>query len=289
MLQATGLEDCVAARRGDVAALIGRIRSELACDTPAAQPACGVTFRFIAQVVRDAPLDQVFIRAAIAAALIRAEQQVVALNFVGPEDALIARRDYTRHMQIIRFLAPDVPVALHAGELWLGLVPPTDLTFHIREAIEIGGARRIGHGVSLAFEHDMEGLLAEMRAREVAVEINLTSNDLILGVRGKDAPLSTYLAAGVPVVLSTDDAGVSRITLSNEYFRAARDYGFGYRQFKDIAREALVYSFLDEDQKRTELARFDRACREFEQSVASAQSPIDNALALLRAAVNPAI
>jgi len=108
-------------------------------------------------------------------------------------------------------------------------------------------------------------------------------------VRGKDAPLSTYLAAGVPVVLSTDDAGVSRITLSNEYFRAARDYGFGYRQFKDIAREALVYSFLDEDQKRTELARFDRACREFEQSVASAQSPIDNALALLRAAVNPAI
>jgi len=288
-LQATGLEDCVAARRGDVAALIGRIRSELGCDTPAAQPACGVTFRFIAQVVRDAPLDQVFIRTAIAAALIRAEQQVVALNFVGPEDALIARRDYTRHMQIIRFLVPDVPVALHAGELWLGLVPPTDLTFHIREAIEIGGARRIGHGVSLAFEHDMEGLLAEMRAREVAVEINLTSNDLILGVRGKDAPLSTYLAAGVPVVLSTDDAGVSRITLSNEYFRAARDYGFGYRQFKDIAREALVYSFLDEDQKRTELARFDRACREFEQSVASAQSPIDNALALLRAAVNPAI
>src|SRR5262245_56155807 len=89
-------------------------------------------------------------------------------------------------MQIIRFLANDVPVALHAGELWLGLVPPPDLTFHIRAAIEIAGARRIGHGVSLAFERGMEGLLAEMRARPVVVEINLTSNDLILGVRGKD-------------------------------------------------------------------------------------------------------
>src|SRR5215468_8469542 len=126
---------------------------------------CGVTFRYIVQVNRNNPPDEVFVQTAIAAALIRAEPRMVALNFVGPEDSLVARRDYTRHMQIIRFLANDVPVALHAGELWLGLVPPPDLTFHIREAIEIAGARRIGHGVALAFERDMEGLLAEMRAR----------------------------------------------------------------------------------------------------------------------------
>jgi adenosine deaminase len=99
---------------------------------------------------------------------------VVALNFVQPEDYLIARRDYTRHMQIVGFLAKDVPVALHAGELWLGLVPPQDLTFHIREAVEIAGAHRIGHGVTLAFERDVAGLLAEMRARPVVVEINLS-------------------------------------------------------------------------------------------------------------------
>jgi adenosine deaminase len=135
----------------------------------------------------------------------------------------VARRDYTRQMKIIRFLAKDVPVALHAGELWLGLVPPSDLSFHIRQAIEIADAQRIGHGVSLAFERDAEGLLAEMRARPVVVEISLTSNDLILGVRGKEHPLPAYLAAGVPVVLSTDDAGLSRIDLTNEYFRAARD------------------------------------------------------------------
>ena len=47
-------------------------------------------------------------------------------------------------MQIIRFLANDVPVALHAGELWLGLVPPPDLTFHIREAIKIGEDGDVG-------------------------------------------------------------------------------------------------------------------------------------------------
>jgi adenosine deaminase len=285
-LEANGLADCVAATRTGLATAIGRIRNELACDSSTPQPPCAVTFRFIAQVLRNDPLDDVFIRTAIAAALIRAEPLIVALNFVGPEDALVARRDYTRQMQIIRFLTPDVPVALHAGELWLGLVPPPDLTFHIREAIEIAGARRVGHGVSLAFERDKEGLLAEMRARPVAVEINLTSNDLILGTRNKE-PFPTYVAAGVPVVLSSDDAGVSRISLGNEYFRAARDYGFGYRELKAIARNALIYSFLDEGQKRVELARFDDASRKFERLVVSAQSPLDNAVALIRAAVNP--
>ena len=279
-LEASGLGDCVAATRNGVTASIGKITTALACDTRNAQPGCGVTFRYILQINRNNSPDEVFVQTAIAAALIRADPRIVALNFVGPEDNFVARRDYTRHMQIIRFLAHDVPVALHAGELWLGLVPPPDLTFHIREAIKIAGARRIGHGVTLAFERDMEDLLTEMRARPVVVEINLTSNDLILGVRGKDHPLPTYLAAGVPVVLSSDDAGISRIDLTNEYLRAARDYGLEYRALKAIARNALIYSFLDD-----ELARFDRASAEFERSMASRQSPLQNAVALIKAAV----
>ena len=284
-LEASGLDDCVAATRDGMTAATGKVTTALACDARNAQPGCGVTFRYILQINRNNSPDEVFVRTAIAAALIRAEPRIVALNFVGPEDNFVARRDYTRHMQIIRFLANDVPVALHAGELWLGLVPPPDLTFHIRAAIEIAGARRIGHGVSLAFERGMEGLLAEMRARPVVVEINLTSNDLILGVRGKDHPLPAYLAAGVPVVLSSDDAGISRIDLTNEYVRAARDYGLGYRMLKAIARNALIYSFLDEGQKRDELKRFDRACAEFERSVAGRQTPLQNAVALIKAAV----
>jgi len=124
-----------------------------------------------------------------------------------------------------------------------------------------------------------------MRARPVVVEISLTSNDLILGVRGKDHPLPAYLAAGVPVVLSTDDAGVSRIDLTNEYFRAARDYALGYRELKTIARNALRYSFLDAEQKRDQLERFDQRTAEFERSVVGRQSPLRNAVALIKAAV----
>ncbi len=205
------------------------------------------------------PLEEVFVQTAAAAALVRAEANVVALNFVQPEDNRIARRDYSTHMRMIGFLAKDIPVALHAGELWLGLVPPEDLTFHIRQAVEIGGARRIGHGTALSFERDMTGLLAELRRRGVTIEISLTSSDLILGVRGAAHPLPTYLAAGVPVVLSTDDAGVSRIDLTNEYVRAAREHGLGYFTLKALARNALLHAFLPEPQKRAELERFDRS------------------------------
>ena len=112
-------------------------------------------------------------------------------------------------------------------------------------------------------------------------------NDVILGVRGKDHPLPAYLAAGVPVVLSSDDAGVSRITLSNEYFRAARDYGLGYWELKAIARNALLYSFLDDGQKRKELERFERSSEEFERSEASRQSVGRKALVLVKAALAP--
>ena len=284
-LEASGLAECVAAKRNDLAAALGKISAALACDAANTQAGCGVAFRYIVQVYRDNTPDEVFVQTATAAALIRSEPRLVGLNLVGPEDYLVARRDYTRHMEIIRFLAKDVPVALHAGELWLGLVPPADLTFHIRQAVEIAGARRIGHGVTLAFERDAQDLLAQMRARPVVVEINLTSNDLILGVRGKDHPFPVYVAAGVPVVLSSDDAGVSRIDLTNEYFRAARDYGLGYPELKAIARNSLTYSFLDDTQKRDQLERFERRCAEFERSVASRQSPLSKAVALIKAAV----
>jgi adenosine deaminase len=140
-----------------------------------------------------------------------------------------------------------VGVTLHAGELTLGLVPPDDLRFHIREAVEVAKARRIGHGVDLAYERDALQLLAEMKRRNVLVEICLTSNDVILGVKGPQHPLPSYLQAGVPVTLVTDDEGVSRIDLTNEYLRAAETYGLGYRQLKQFSRNSLTYSFLAGD------------------------------------------
>jgi len=222
---------------------------------------CGVSYKYIAQISRNNDEASVFVQTAFAAALIRADRRVAGLNFVGPEDYRIAREDYSRHMEMIGFLAKDVAVALHAGELWIGFVPPEDLTFHIRQAVEVAGARRIGHGVALAYERRSNELLDAMRRKPVAVEINLTSNDVILGVRGKDHPLMAYWAARVPIVLSTDDMGVSRIDLSNEYVRAARDYPFGYRELNKIARNSIDHSFLDAAEKDTQIKKFERQVR----------------------------
>lgn len=286
-LERAGLAEAVATKAQQLTALVARIEALLACGGDRSKPGCGVTFRFIAQVNRNSAPAEVFAQTAHAAALVRkAPGIVVGLNYVGPEDYRISLRDYRTHMKWIAFLAgADVPVALHAGELWLGLVPPGDLDFHIREAVETAGARRIGHGTAVGFEHDMGSLLTEMRRRGVTIEIALTSSDVILGVRGQEHPISTYLAAGVPVTLATDDAGVSRIDLSNEYYRAARDHGLGYRRLKAIAHTALSHSFLADGEKQRELARLDDAFTAFERSIADEQPALSRFGALIRALV----
>lgn len=286
-VRAAGLDAVVATRTADLQGLVRRIDAILGCSAARTEPGCAVSYRFIAQVNRNSAPAEVFAQTAMNAALVRAVPGIVAgLNYVGPEDFRISLRDYRMHMGWIGFLAgADVPVALHAGELWLGLVPPPDLAFHIREAVEVAGARRIGHGTAVGFERDSAGLLAEMRRRGVAVEIALTSSDVILGVRGRAHPITTYLAAGVPVTLATDDAGVSRIDLTNEYLRAARDHGLSYRQLKALARTALLKAFLPEPERRAGLDRLDAAFAAFEQEVAAAMPPLARAAALLRALV----
>jgi adenosine deaminase len=90
--------------------------------------------------------------------------------------------------------------------------------------------------------------------------------------------LRTYLAAGVPVVLSTDDAGVSRIDLTNEYVRATREHGLDYYALKTVAHNALQYSFLDEAEKEKEkvkeLKSLDRSFTAFEAGTAEEFSPL---------------
>ncbi len=189
----------------------------------------------------------VFTQLLYAFELARADRRVVGINLVAPEDDRVARRDYRLQMRMVGWLAdayPGVSIALHAGELTLGLVPPSDLRFHIREAVEVAKAKRIGHGVAIGYERDALQLMKEMKERDVLVEICLTSNDVILGVKGPQHPFPDYLRIGVAVTLATDDEGISRIDLTNEYLRAAVTYGLGYRELKHLARNSLTYAFL---------------------------------------------
>jgi adenosine deaminase len=94
------------------------------------------------------------------------------------------------------------------------------------------------------------------------VEINLTSNDVILGVSGAEHPLPLYGKFGVPVALSTDDEGVSRIDLTHEYVRAVETYGFTYPELKQMVRASIEHSFLPGASLWKEPDRFDHPVSE---------------------------
>ncbi len=217
------------------------------CKGPSPTPACAVTTRYLYTAIRTVPPAQVFAQLALGFALVEADPRFVGVNIAAPEHDPVAVRDYALHMRMIAWLKvrhPGVALSLHAGELTLGLVPPRDLAFHIRDAVQVAGARRIGHGIDISYETDAAALLKQMARDHVAVEINLTSNAVILGVKGRAHPLSLYREVGVPVVLSTDDEGVSRSDMTNEYVRAVTEQGLRYADLKQIVRDGLHYSFL---------------------------------------------
>ena len=210
---------------------------------------CDVEIRYLAQVIRTFSPIQVYAQTLFAFKLIEADPRVVGLNFVAPEDDPIALRDYRLHMSFISDISKQFTnfsngIALHAGELTLGLVPPKHLGWHVRAAIMTAGAKRIGHGIDIAYEDDLNGLLKHMAEHSIAVEINLTSNDVILGISGAEHPFETYMEYGVPLTISTDDEGVSRIDLTNEYSRATTEYDLDYKTIRSLSRNAIQYSFL---------------------------------------------
>jgi adenosine deaminase len=209
--------------------------------------ACRVQIRYLYQILRGFPKEQVFAQTLLGFETASADPRFVGINFVMPEDGYTSMEDYTLHMRMVGFLHglyPKVHISLHAGELAPGLVPPDGLCCHIHQAVEYAHAERIGHGVDVMYEDHPAVLLKELAALHVMVEINLTSNDVILGVTGKDHPLPIYRKFGVPVALSTDDEGVSRIDLTHEFVRAVETYNLHYADLKQMVRASLEHSFL---------------------------------------------
>jgi adenosine deaminase len=232
--------------RGRVDQLEQTRLTDLKCAQSPDSAACRVQVRYVYQVLRESPKEQVFAQVLAGFALANSDPRVVAVNFVQAEDGYNSMTDYHLHMTMVDYahrLYPNVHITLHAGELTLGLVQPEGLRFHIREAVELGHAERIGHGVDISYETDPAALMAEMRARHILVEINLTSNDVILGVKGDEHPFPVYRKRGVPLALSTDDEGVSRSELTEEFERAVLTYNLSYSDLKELTRNSLEYSF----------------------------------------------
>ena len=239
-------EEAAAAKRQiDEAELVRYRRGH--CGQGDAAPSCRLEMRYLCQVLRGFPKQQVLAQTILCFETVMADPRFVGVNMVMPEDSYITMTDYREQMRMVGFLHkiyPRVHITLHAGEIAPPLVTYDAMCCHIRLAVEEAGAERIGHGVDVMWEDRPHELLREMAAKHVMVEINLTSNDMILGVTGRNHPFPVYRKFGVPVSFSTDDEGVARIDMTNEYLRAVETYELKYRDLKQMVRTGIEHIFL---------------------------------------------
>ncbi|HEX2835811.1 MAG TPA: adenosine deaminase [Thermoanaerobaculia bacterium] len=247
-LLANGVPEVVKRSRATIDDAEAKMRDTLGCATPSPKSGCASTVRYLFETHRAFARESLFAELLVGFELASADSRVVGVNTVQPEDSYQSMASFDELMRMFAYLRPlypNVRVSAHAGELAPGLVTPEGLQNHVRDTVMIAKAERIGHGVDIAYETDALALLREMSSKAIAVEVCLTSNDVILGVTGKRHPLRLYLRSNVPVVLATDDPGVSRRDMTNEWQRAVEEHGLTYRELKRIARNSIEYSFLE--------------------------------------------
>lgn len=262
LLDVAGLRKCAS---GFVSNTIRRYHEELGIDDDR------FTMRYQAYVNRGKDPAILFRDLITAFESVKTSPLMVGVNIVAPEDGEVSMRDYWLHMMMFRYCGTkydSVKYSMHAGELVLGMVKPEELTWHIDAAIRLAGAARIGHGVDIPWERKAWDLLDLMAGRPVPVEINLTSNEFILKVKEGDHPISLYREHKVPIVISTDDAGVLRSNLTRQFVLLATRYrDIGYAEMKQYIYNSIRYSFIREPALKKRLEKdLDERFRKFEAS-----------------------
>jgi hypothetical protein len=255
LLAASGLSGAVNAITNRVQQSESEAYSILGCAGTQPAPGCSVATRYMVYISRSGTTAGVFGQLVAAYEAAIKDPRVVAVNLVGPEDGTTALSRYDLHMAMLGYLydayrltnKSPLRLSLHAGELAAKYMPPgydIGSIDHVRKAMHVARADRIGHGVDARLESDGKGLLSELSDNKVLIEICLSSNIQILEISGAEHPLNSFISAGVPVALATDDQGVSRSSMAGEYLRAVKDQALDYRQLKTMARNSLQYSFL---------------------------------------------
>ncbi|MFC0112910.1 adenosine deaminase [Kibdelosporangium aridum] len=113
-------------------------------------------------------------------------------------------------------------------------------------------AERIGHGTSAIQDPRLVSYLAEHR---IPLEVNPTSNIRTKAVAAiENHPLPDLIAAGVPVVLGTDDPGMFHTTLNDEYLLCHEVFNFDRAQLAELASTGVAASYAPQEVKKALLA-----------------------------------
>ncbi|MCF2624758.1 hypothetical protein I6E17_01020 [Fusobacterium perfoetens] len=224
------------------------------------------TIKYIPFLARaSAPLYKFFAEAYCFMVYCIKEKRIAGVNIVEPEDAIPSRENFENHLKILKFIykylsekyissQKKINLTLHAGELNLLRSPLEDMNDRICSTIfltrnkneqKFPAAKRIGHGVSIPWEENCKALLNFMNTNKIAVEICLSSNDIILGIKEKNHPFSLYKKYNVPMIICTDDEAVSRSNITLEYVKAVEAFNLNYNDLKNLSRNGIEYSFLE--------------------------------------------
>ena len=200
-----------------------------------AEARSGVRVKWIFDATRQFGMDHV--REVLRWAARYRSQGVVGFGIGGDESAGPARL-FPNIFREARDLG--LHVVAHAGE--------TCGPESIRDAVELLGAERIGHGLTAIRNAEVMALLRE---RRIPVEVCPSSNvSTGLIARFEDHPLPKFLKEGLVVTLNSDDPAMFGTSLQEEFLQAARCFEFDRETLTGLCRNAVYASFLGEDEKQ---------------------------------------
>ena len=188
-----------------------------------------------------------------ALALANRERGIVGFDLAGPEEGFPP----SRHESALRMLAAaDFPVTIHAGE-GAGLES-------IAQAVHLGGASRIGHGVrivdDIAIVHAdapgsggtavLGGLAHWIRDHQIPLEICVSSN-VQTGAAESIAqhPITLLKDLGFAVTINTDNRLQSDTTVTREMTALVTQAGWTLADLRDATLTAAWNAFLHHDQR----------------------------------------
>ncbi|MFI6457374.1 adenosine deaminase, partial [Streptosporangium amethystogenes] len=121
----------------------------------------------------------------------------------------------------------------------------------IREALDVGHAERLGHGIRV-LDDDM--LVTRVRESGIPLEVCPTSN-VLLGLVPSltEHPLPRLRAAGLAVTVNTD----GETALADEYARLREVHGYGDDVMAELARASIEASFAPRELKAALLTEVD--------------------------------
>lgn len=151
-----------------------------------------------------------------------------------------------------RAASAGLHLLVHAGE--------TGGPDQIRDAIDLLGAERIGHGIAAIRDPTLMTRLSQRKTPlEICPTSNLRTNALNIQLNATDVslidhPLPKLFRAGIPISLSTDDPAMFHTNLVDEYFHA-HQMGLSLDELLQINRAAFEQSFLSPEQRAILLAQ----------------------------------